>query len=371
MKKKVHIILQNFYSKDGEELTVGGIQTYVKMLLPLIEEVGMIPVIYQASNIDFNKKFNNINVFGVKTNNKDNMKKIGKKIVKFIKKNYNTEDIILFANDNMIVKNKFKNVIAIQHGIYWDVRNHEEFNHFFNMMYVIFRAISSILRVNSFKYVNELVCVDYNFVNWYRTQVAYTEANLKVITNCTYIPESVQKDDTKINIIFARRFNDFRGTTLFSDAIEEVIKKNDNIHITFAGDGPEREKLMKRFDGISQVEFIKYLPEQSLSVHSKYDIAVIPTIGSEGTSLSLLEAMACKCAVIATNVGGMTNIILDGYNGLMISPNKDELIKSINMLIEDTNFRKEISSKAQETVIKSFNREEWNIKWKEVFNSYK
>ncbi|WP_420491566.1 glycosyltransferase [Neobacillus drentensis] len=48
-------------------------------------------------------------------------------------------------------------------------------------------------------------------------------------------------------------------------------------------------------------------------------------LGSEGTSLSLLEAMAAKCAEIATNVGGMTNIILDNYNGLIINPDESEL----------------------------------------------
>ena len=111
------------------------------------------------------------------------------------------------------------------------------------------------------------------------------------------------------------------------------------------------------------VHFISYSPEESLTIHQCHDIAVVPTCGSEGTSLSLLEAMAAGCAVIASNVGGMTNIILDGYNGLMISPDVDELAMALLRLIDDIALRTRIAQKGRETVIESFSFEKWKTKW--------
>ncbi len=114
------------------------------------------------------------------------------------------------------------------------------------------------------------------------------------------------------------------------------------------------------------VNFTKFSTLDSLNIHQQYHIAVVPSLGSEGTSLSLLEAMGGQCAVIATNVGGMTNIILDGYNGLLISPNKDELKLAILKLIDDCNLREQLGKNAFETVNKSFNKKKWDTLWLKV-----
>ena len=112
--------------------------------------------------------------------------------------------------------------------------------------------------------------------------------------------------------------------------------------------------------------FTQYCSDESVKFHSNFDIAVVPTIGSEGTSLSLLEAMSAKCAVICTNVGGMTNIIIDGYNGLMVTPNIDQLYSAIKYLIDNKDIRNKISERGHDTIRKSFTFEKWEKKWREV-----
>lgn len=52
-----------------------------------------------------------------------------------------------------------------------------------------------------------------------------------------------------------------------------------------------------------------------------------------GTSLSLFEAMVARCAIVCTNVGGTTNIVLDGFNGFMVRPVADEIREAIEELI--------------------------------------
>ena len=98
----------------------------------------------------------------------------------------------------------------------------------------------------------------------------------------------------------------------------------------------------------------------------------MPTVGSEGTSLSLLEAMAAGCAVICSNVGGMTNIILDGYNGLMVNPDENSFYEGICELIDNNELREEIASNGKKTVEKAFSLDRWNKKWKTtILNGFK
>ena len=78
--------------------------------------------------------------------------------------------------------------------------------------------------------------------------------------------------------------------------------------------------------------------------------------------------MSAHCAVICTNIGGMTNIVLDGFNGLMVSPNQDDLFKALCLLIENHELRKLISENGYNTVCASFSLKKWQEKWTDVLN---
>ena len=133
--------------------------------------------------------------------------------------------------------------------------------------------------------------------------------------------------------------------------------------------GPDEVYLKEKLGKWSgAVRFITYKSDESISIHEKCDIAVVPTIGYEGTSLSLLEAMACKCAVICTNVGGMTNVVIDHYNGLMINPNSNQLFYAIEELIENAELRAALAEKGYETVSKAFSLDKWKNKWEMIIN---
>jgi glycosyltransferase involved in cell wall biosynthesis len=209
--------------------------------------------------------------------------------------------------------------------------------------------------------------VDYNFVNWYRSVAAYEAVNLKVIPNFTQISPMVEKPKERVNIIFARRFEIYRGTRIFANAIAKILTEHDHVFVTVAGSGPDEKYIKDKLSGFGdRVVFTKYTSDQSLMIHADKHIAVVPTVGSEGTSLSLLEAMSAQCATVCTNVGGMTSMVIDGYNGLMISPNEKELYEAITKLIDDEALREQLANRGYETVKEGFSFEKWKKSWKKV-----
>lgn len=371
--KRVIIEYVRFYDREGKEKTVGGIQTYISNLAALLANNLYEVIIVQPSNKEFLINENGYSVKGIPCPTK-NFSKISKELIKAIEDNYDfNNDILIFASSVLVRKTKFKKTINIQHGIYWDIPFIKGVRNLPDVLTIALRAIKSLEELKAVNNSLKTICVDYNYINWYRCQTLKRNKELVAIPNFVDTDQETickKENDNIVSIIFARRFEEIRGSRLIINVFKEILNKYENVNITMAGTGADEELLKSNFEIYKErVKFIKYAAEDSINLHAKYDIAVVPSIGSEGTSLSLLEAMWAQCAVICTNVGGMTNIILDGYNGRMISPTHKELVNVLNELIIDKEKREYLSKNAKETVKHSFSKQIWDKKWMNVINN--
>ena len=172
--------------------------------------------------------------------------------------------------------------------------------------------------------------------------------------------------------MFARRFEPFRGTRVFCAAITRILEEYDNVHVTLAGWGSDEKWLHERLDKYgNKVEFTTYNSEDTFAIHSDKHIAVVPTVGSEGTSLSLLEAMSSQCAVIGSDVGGITNILLDGYNGMMVpAGDSDRLYEAMKYLVVNPQERERMAVVGYETIAQAFSYDIWKAKWVRVMKDF-
>lgn len=357
----IHIIYDNYLKPDGSEMSIGGIQTYLHEIINIIQDLGINVVVHQRANMDFIKDVSTCTVHGYKLDINRNMrKKLVHKALEFIDQN---RDIVLFGCEtNAVVKLKCK-TIGIQHGIFWDKPGNINASAIQDVIVFLKKTIKAYQTTQRICNIDELVCVDYNFVNWYRALVNYPKAKLHVFPNFCKVPEKpYDKPSECINIIFARRFFPYRGTRIFEEAIRRIVDEYPQVNVTVAGSGPDEDFLKSHLKG-DQFTFITYSSEDSLSIHKDKHIALVPTLGSEGTSLSLLEAMAAGCAPICTNVGGMTNIIIDRYNGLMINTNAKELYEAMKCMIEDVELRRNMSAEAYKTAKLGFNYTKWKSSW--------
>ena len=375
---KAAIFYYRYLDFNGEERQIGGIETYLHSLSELCIKLDIEPVIFQYGQKRFEKVVDNVRVIGLPVLEEREARRPVKAFWMASGEFDAKKDIVIFGADRHSVSYPGHRCVSIQHGIAWDLPNSYIStrkiwqNRWAGEMYkmlLIQRAI------RNYKRCPNRVCVDYNFLNWYRTflHVELTGRNW-IIPNFANIPEAdvVEKahvDDAGPKILFARRFNDYRGTRLMVPVAKSLLKKYPRISFTFAGEGPDESWLKEQFAAETRVIFTKYFPDDIVDIHLKHHIAIVPSIASEGTSLSVAEAMACGCAVAATAIGGVTNMIIDGYNGRLCLPSAKELEKCVEDLIVDKDRRKQIAENAYATAQSAFSKTKWEDSWTHVLQA--
>lgn len=361
---KIFLLYPYFFTPDGITKKIGGVETYIESLVEVISGMNITPIVCQFSKIPFERPYHDYIVCGYKA-------KTMKQLYKLVEPKVNKEkDLILFVSDLWASRVRGVKTLSIQHGVYWDIpRTKGPY-----ILYYCQRIKQVLTALIDFHKTKYSVCVDYNFYNWYKTFNVKSETkkfwivpNFAERTLCqAELKEKVESRTNQIRIIFARRFYEFRGVHIFVEAMKRIMKENSSVCVTFAGEGPAEKYIKTSFESFgNRFSLTKYLPNESFEVHRQYDIAVIPTTGSEGTSLSLLEAMGAGCVVVATPVGGLSNIILDGYNGYISMPTANELYDTITKAINHID-NVELMNHAIDCVRISFSKEKWAETWKQI-----
>jgi len=150
----------------------------------------------------------------------------------------------------------------------------------------------------------------------------------------------------------ARRLVEKNGLEYLISAMPDIVAQYD-AELVIAGDGPHKQhlqKLVARHNLQNDVSFIGAVPHSKLpQLISASDIVVIPSL-MEASSLFLIESMACKRPVVATNVGGIPEILNEGC-GVLVSPRDTlALSQAINVLIADQGLRDDLATEAYSTV---------------------
>jgi len=107
-------------------------------------------------------------------------------------------------------------------------------------------------------------------------------------------------------------------------AFSKLHKNRHNMHLLILGDGPLRSFLENRVKThkIANVHFLGFRKDIN-EIMSVIDLFVLPSL-TEGLPNVVLEAFASKKPVVATNVGGVPELITDGISGILVEPSKPE-----------------------------------------------
>jgi glycosyltransferase involved in cell wall biosynthesis len=89
------------------------------------------------------------------------------------------------------------------------------------------------------------------------------------------------------------------------------------------------------------------------------DIVLLPSFASEGTPLAAIEAMTFGKAIVATNIGGLNDLIDYGHTGFLVRPTVDDLARAIHQLASDAGLRARLGIAARDKAQSQFSLEVW------------
>ncbi|HPA44437.1 MAG TPA: glycosyltransferase [bacterium] len=143
------------------------------------------------------------------------------------------------------------------------------------------------------------------------------------------------------------------------DTLKSILENNPAYCLVLAGDGPERGALESQAEHLGIREQIVFAGhrEDVPRLLSAFDVYVLCS-ESEGYPVSLAEAMAAGCAVVSTDVGGVSEIVRPGENGIVVSPDDGvQLRDAVGDLLQNEQSRMELGRAGRESAMKKMGAE--------------
>ena len=155
-------------------------------------------------------------------------------------------------------------------------------------------------------------------------------------------------------VLFVGALRKIKGVDYLIEAAENFVDSNTHLFMVGRDDGLKRN-LEKRAHELKIADYIKFTgPVNHDDIPlwiSASDILVLPSL-SEGRPNVVLEALACEVPVVATNVGGIPELMVDGETGYLVpAKSPRELSRKINKLLEDKNRRENMGKLGRKSII--------------------
>ncbi len=154
---------------------------------------------------------------------------------------------------------------------------------------------------------------------------------------------------------FVGRLTEQKGLPYLLAAVAQLGTTRRPFRLLIVGDGELRSSIEAEAEalGITTIVFAGYQRETA-RFYRAFDLFVLPSLW-EGLPVSLIEAMASGCAVIATRVGGSPELVEQGVSGMLVEPkDPSELAEAIRVLLTDRAKREAMGRAARERVEREF-----------------
>jgi glycosyltransferase involved in cell wall biosynthesis len=160
-----------------------------------------------------------------------------------------------------------------------------------------------------------------------------------------------------------------KGQTYLVEAAAQVVATRPDVRFALVGDGPLRGELMElagKYGIADKIVFTGILADVP-RVLAASDVFVLSSLW-EGMPLSLLEAMAAGCPAVATDVGGVAEVLDHGAVGLMVPPSDPAaLAQAIGECLDDPQRARRRASAAQAFAEQNYGMETMIRRWEKVY----
>tara|TARA_B100000886_G_scaffold337886_1_gene299572 strand:+ start:20809 stop:21996 length:1188 start_codon:yes stop_codon:yes gene_type:complete len=383
---RLQILSENFIGYEDLEIKeelFGGQEILLKETCLTLREKG-----YQVSVVQFGKEYKEFNYNGIpitqiKVPKFKFLQRLGfirrwtwagMFFVKYLDKE---ADWIHLHNHHfsfplVFFKKKYQIMTGMNHGVEWDVPwTYEKLN----LKNIRDRFSFFLLRkVSNFSIckLNKLITNDrffFHFATLFKPSLSekfqyipnyfdeeFVEGDIK---RCETI-KAIEKFSNSKKIVYLPKMSmRERGT----DILIKACSYQEEWKLVISGLSHQQEyfiNLVNRLDLKDKVFFTGHITRSTQrAIFLKSDIVVIPSPCREATAIALLEAMAFEKPIVASEIGGLVEVIWDNYNGLLSKPTANEFKKKINYLLKNPEIAKYYAKNARHDAYFRFNKKIW------------
>ena len=190
-----------------------------------------------------------------------------------------------------------------------------------------------------------------------KIRVVYNGVSSAIIEKSTAQIECADTLNNKV-LLFVGRTIGTKNEVSLLQAMPSILSRYPNAQLVVIGDGYWHETLrdVARALGIeANVTFINYVPHNEIiTYYRNADVFVFPSF-SEGLPKVVLEAMASELPVVATDVDGNNELVIDGYNGYLVRPNSPgDIAEKVLDLLKDNEQAKRLGKNGRRLVLDNF-----------------
>lgn len=339
-------------------LLEGGAERVVSILSDKIAEKGFeVEIVKYFDSENFYKLNENVKVLAVENETKNQNVFFN---IKWLRKHFENSDLIIsfLAPFNMLAlyanKNNKTPIIVADRNDPNRIPNKAILRKIRNFLYEKY-ADRVIVQTNANK--------DYFSLKTQNKSVVIANP----VTMYEYIGKALESNKTN-TIVTVGRLMPQKNQLMLIDAFNELKNKYKDYKLIIYGEGSYREELEKRIDELNLNDSV-ILPGKQKDIFDKIKDAKLFVLSSdyEGMPNALIEAMCLGLPVISTKVSGANELIQDGYNGLLINNDKNELVNAIDRLLSDDSLREELGRNATK-LNADLNVDVITDKWLETIN---
>jgi colanic acid/amylovoran biosynthesis glycosyltransferase len=181
------------------------------------------------------------------------------------------------------------------------------------------------------------------------------------------------KGDDGFRVLYVGRLVPFKGQGVLLEAIASLRSAGLDARLTLIGDGPSRQDLERRAVELGlgdAVDFAGAVGQDEIRTHyAAADAFCLPSF-AEGVPVVLMEAMAMRLPVVTTRIMGISELVDDGDNGLLVRPGRaDELVASLGRLARDPELRSRLGDRGREKVVAEFDVRESGVQLAQLFRA--
>jgi len=177
--------------------------------------------------------------------------------------------------------------------------------------------------------------------------------------------------DSKLCVLFVGRLIPRKGLAYLIEAAKHVVKERRETAFVVVGNGPLKNRLVSQAEKLGLAGnfiFLGDVNEKLLpALYNCADVFAFPSI-QEGQGIALLEAQATAKPVVAFDVGGVHEAVLNNETGYLVKPGSRELADALLRLLSNFSLREKMGAKGREFVSNNYS---WDVCARRMLEVYR